>query len=74
MWRMRRGRHLTSHAVIGFQGAGAWVMWFVNDRPLGIRDFDDCASAIQWSNRLKAQNWSVGWRVLADVDDPPSAG
>jgi hypothetical protein len=69
MWRMRRGRHHTAHAVIGLQGTGAWVMWFVNDRPLGIRDFENCESAIQWSNRLKAQNWSVGWRLLTDGDE-----
>jgi hypothetical protein len=70
MWRMRKGRHLTAHAVIGLQGTGAWVMWFVNDRPLGIRDFENCESAIQWSNRLQAQNWSVGWRPLTDSDEP----
>jgi hypothetical protein len=69
MWRMRRGRHFTAHAMIGLQGTGAWVMWFVNDWPLGIRDFDNCESAIRWSDRLKAQNWSVGWRLVTDGDE-----
>ena len=73
MWRMRKGPRLTAHAVIGLQGTGAWVMWFVNDRPLGVRDFEDCASAIRWSDGLKAQNWSVGGRLMTDGEErtPP---
>jgi hypothetical protein len=47
-------------------------MWFVNDRPLGVRDFDDCESAIRWSDRLKAQNWSVGWRLTDGDEKTPS--
>jgi hypothetical protein len=37
-------------------------MWFLNDRPIGARDFEDWSSAIEWSDRLRNQNWSVGWR------------
>jgi hypothetical protein len=66
MWRMRRSGGLSTYAVIGLQGNGAWVMWFVNDRPLGFRDFDDWESAIRWSDRLQAQNWAVGWRLITD--------
>jgi hypothetical protein len=44
-------------------------MWFVNDRPLGIRDFEDWESAIRWSDRLQAQNWTVGWRLITDSHD-----
>ena len=73
MWRMQRGRHLSAHAVIGFQATGAWVMWFVNNRPVGKRYFEDCDGALRWSDRLKAQNWSVGWRLLADADQSPSS-
>jgi hypothetical protein len=69
MWRMRRSDGLSAHAVIGLQGRGAWVMWFVNDRPLGFRDFDDCESAIRWSDQLQAQNWTVGWRLVTDRGD-----
>jgi hypothetical protein len=72
MWRMRRGNAHFAHAVIGFQGSGAWVMWFVNGRPLGVRDFDDCASAIRWSDRLRAQNWTVGWRLVTDTEEAHS--
>lgn len=66
MWRMRRGARLWAHAVIGPQGAGAWVIWFVNDRPLGVRSFGDWTSAIQWSDQMRRQNWIAGWR-----DDVP---
>jgi hypothetical protein len=69
MWRMRRPDGLSAHAVIGLRGCRAWVMWFVNDRPLGIRDFEDWESAIRWSDRLQAQNWTVGWRLITDSHD-----
>jgi hypothetical protein len=68
MWRMRRGNGLSAHAVIGLRGRGAWVMWFLNDHPIGVRDFEDWESALQWTDRMQAQNWSVGWRLLADGD------
>src|SRR5688500_7611306 len=63
MWRMRRSDGLSTHAVIGFQGTGAWVMWFLNDRPMGIRDFEDWQIAIQWSDRMQSLNLTVGWRA-----------
>jgi hypothetical protein len=69
MWRMRRADGLSAHAVIGFQGRGAWVIWFLNDRPIGIRDFDSWRCALQWSERMQFQNWTVGWR---DVPLPTS--
>ena len=65
MWRMRRGDGF-AHAVIGFQGQGAWVMWFINSRPLGVRDFDTLEAAVHFSDLLRAQNWAVGWRLLPD--------
>ena len=71
MWRMRRVHGQSTHAVIGLQGSAAWVMWFVNDRPVGVRDFDNLDGAVQWSELMKAQNWSVGWRLTSDVDDAP---
>jgi len=46
------------------------VMWFMNDRPLGRRDFEDWESAIRWSDRMRAQNWAVGWRLDRDDDGP----
>jgi hypothetical protein len=62
MWRMRRADGLSSHAVIGPRPDGAIVVWFINGRPLGYRDFGDWTSALRWSDQLQAQNWAVGWR------------
>jgi hypothetical protein len=66
MWRMRRADGLESHAIIGTRPHGAVVVWFVNDRPMGYRDFDDVTSALRWSDQLQEQNWSVGWRLVPD--------
>ena len=62
MWRMRRPNGQSSHAVLGFEGRGGWVIWFLNDRPIGIRDFETWQRAFEWSEQLQLQNWSVGWR------------
>ena len=64
MWRMHRADGLTAHALIGPHADGALMIWFVNDRPLGYREFGDWTSALQWSDQLQAQNWAVGWRLL----------
>jgi hypothetical protein len=52
--------------VIGPRPNGAVVVWFVNGRPIGYRDFGDWTSALGWSGRLQAQNWSVGWRLACE--------
>jgi hypothetical protein len=69
---MLRG-DLRAHAVIGVRGGEALVTWFLNDRPMYVRDFGDLESALQWSDRLREQNWAAGWRLAAD-DDDASAG
>ncbi len=61
LWRMKRPG-MRSHTVISPRSDGALVVWFVNGRPLGYRDFKDWTSAIRWSDQLRKQNWSVGWR------------
>ena len=61
LWRMKRPG-MRSHTVISPRSDGALVVWFVNGRPLGYRDFHDWTSAIRWSDQLRKQNWSVGWR------------
>jgi hypothetical protein len=66
MWRMQRANGMASHAVIGPQADGAVLVWFVNGRPLGYREFGDCVSALRWSDQLQAQNWAVGWRLVSD--------
>jgi hypothetical protein len=62
LWRMQRANGLQAHAVIGPRPNGAVIVWFVNDRPVGYREFDDWAVALGWNDRLQAQNWAVGWR------------
>jgi hypothetical protein len=59
---MQRADGLSSHAVIGTHSDAAIVIWFMNDRPLGYREFGDWTSALRWSEQMKAQNWAVGWR------------
>lgn len=66
MWRMSRADGQSSHAVIDPRPAGAAVIWFVNDRPVGLREFDDWTSALRWTERMQAQNWTTGWRLTAD--------
>jgi hypothetical protein len=63
MWRMRRADGMSSHAVITPRATGAVVVWFLNNHPLGSRDFSDWTGALRWSDQLQAQNWSVGWRL-----------
>ena len=66
MWRMQRADGRLCHAVIAPRSDGAVVVWFINDRPMGYREFSDWASALGWSDRLRAQNWAVGWRLPSD--------
>jgi hypothetical protein len=68
VWRMRRADGLSSHAVIGPRLDGAVVVWYINGRPLGYKDFEDWASALRWSEQMQAQNWAAGWRVSPDYD------
>ena len=67
MWRMRRAA-LRSHAVIARWEQGARVIWCVNERPVGVREFPDLATAIRWTEQLQFQNWAAGWRPAPDVD------
>jgi hypothetical protein len=60
---MRRAETQSSHAIIHPRLEKATVIWFVNGRPVGFREFDDWGSALGWSERLQAQNWAAGWRL-----------
>lgn len=71
MWRMRRGDRQESQAVIDPCGAGARVVWFLNGHALGLRDFDDWTSAIQWCDQLRSQYAATGWRASDAVDSAP---
>jgi len=72
MWRMRHadGRH--AQAVIDPTNNTTRVLWFVNDFPVAVRDFDDWTSAIAWTERLRAQQWTVGWRLTDHITEPPA--
>jgi len=63
---MQRSNGLHSHAVIGPRPDGAVIVWFINDRPVGFRDFGDWTSALGWSDRLQHQNWATGWRLAPE--------
>jgi hypothetical protein len=53
-----------AHAEIGSSPSGPMLVWYVNERPLGFRTFDDWTAAIEWSDRLQAQNGAAGWRLV----------
>jgi hypothetical protein len=66
VWRMERADGQSSHAIIGPRLNGVAVIWFVNGRPLGLRDFDDWSDALQWSEQMQAQNCAAGWRLTSE--------
>jgi hypothetical protein len=63
LWKMERANGQLAHAVIGPRSDGTVVVWYVNGRAMGYRDFRDWTSALGWSDRLQAQNWAAGWRL-----------
>jgi hypothetical protein len=66
MWRMQRENNLRMHVVIAPTKRGASVMWLVNGRLLGMREFTDWTEAITWSDRIRNQNWTAGWRLIPE--------
>jgi hypothetical protein len=74
VWRMQRADGQSSHAIIGPRLNGVAVIWFVNGRPLGLRDFDDVGDALRWSEQMLAQNWAAGWRLTSETAVPQRAG
>jgi hypothetical protein len=73
MWRMRHRDGRCAQAVIDPMTSGARALWFVNGHALGIRYFADWTGAIEWTDRLRAQQWTVGWRLSDDVTGGPPA-
>jgi hypothetical protein len=45
----------------------------VNGHSLEVRDFADWTSAIEWTDRLRAQQWTVGWRLSDEITEGPTA-
>lgn len=56
MWRMQRADGMRAHATMGVHGGTAAVTWYVNERPLGSKSFEDWADALIWCDQLEAQN------------------
>jgi hypothetical protein len=74
MFRMRHADGRWAQAVIDPMNTGARALWFVNGHPLDVRDFADWTSAIEWTDRLLAQQWTVGWRLSDLVTEGPLTG
>jgi hypothetical protein len=73
IWRMRHADGRSAQAVIDPMNGGTRVLWFVNDQLLDVRYFTDWTGAIDWTDRLRAQQWTVGWRLSDDtIEDPPA--
>ena len=60
-----RGRR--AWAAIDPRHGATRVIWFIDERPLGARYFEDWTGALSWCERLRAQYWSAGWRLTDDV-------
>jgi hypothetical protein len=73
MFRMRHADGRWAQAVIHPRNIGARALWLVNGHPLEGRDFADWTGAIEWTERLRAQQWTVGWRLSDDITEGPPA-
>ena len=73
MWRMTHRDGRWAQAVIDPLTSGARTQWFVNGHPLATCVFADWTSAIAWTDRLRAQQWTVGWRLSDDMPEGPPA-
>ena len=69
IWRMRHADGRSAQAVIDPMNSGMRVVWFVNDQPLYVRYFADWTDAIEWTGRLRTQQWTVGWRLSDDIPE-----
>jgi hypothetical protein len=72
MWRMRHRDGRWAQAVIDPTANMARAQWFVNGRPVDGRYFADWTSAIAWTDRLRALQWAVGWRLSDDLPEGPA--
>jgi hypothetical protein len=72
IWRMRHRDGRCAQAVIDPLANGALAQWLVNDRAVAVRYFAEWGGAIDWIDRLREQQWVVGWRLSDDIpEDPP---
>jgi hypothetical protein len=73
IWRMRHRDGRCAQAVIDPLTDGARAQWFVSDHSMAVRYFAEWTGAIEWVDRLRAQQWTVGWRLSDDITDSPPA-
>jgi hypothetical protein len=71
MWKIRHRDGRRAQAVIDPMNGRPRALWFVNGRPLTVRFFEDWTSAIEWTDRLLAQQWTVGWCMSDDIAAGP---
>jgi hypothetical protein len=71
MWRMRHRDGRGAQVVIDPRNIHTRALWFVNGHLLAVRDFADWTGAIEWTERLRARQWTVGWRVSDDIRESP---
>jgi hypothetical protein len=71
MWRMTHRDGRWAQSVINPMTGGVRASWFVNGHRLFVRYFDNWTSAIEWTDRLREQQWTVGWRLSDDILDGP---
>jgi hypothetical protein len=69
MFRMRHADGRWAQAVIDPMSTGARALWLVNGHPLDVRHFADWTGALQWTDRLRAQQWTVGWRLSDGISE-----
>jgi hypothetical protein len=76
MWRMTHRDGRWAQAVLDPLDSGARVQWFVNGHSFSVRYFGDWTGAIQWTDQLRAEQWTVGWRLSDDIpgDAPARSG
>jgi hypothetical protein len=71
MWRMRHRDGRGAQVVIDPMNGKTQARWFVNGHLLAVREFADWTGAIEWTERLRTQQWTVGWRVSDDISEGP---
>jgi hypothetical protein len=67
MWRMTHRDGRWGQSVIDPMTGGVRASWFVNGHPVTVRYFNNWTSAIEWTDRLRQQQWTVGWRLSDDI-------
>ena len=71
MWTMRHRAGRDAKIVIEPMTGETRAVWFVNGHLVAARHFADWTAAIEWTDRLREQQRTVGWRISDDIADGP---